>query len=87
MAVTIALFVYTVVGLVAYSIGRTQENAVYKRVGVLLLAAVVLRLGLVDVWVMETVWRIVTFLGIGLLFIGTALLERSPKESVVIEKE
>ncbi|MCA9361972.1 DUF2339 domain-containing protein, partial [Candidatus Kaiserbacteria bacterium] len=86
VAVTIALFVYTVVGLVAYSIGRTQENAVYKRVGVLLLAAVVLRLGLVDVWVMETVWRIVTFLGIGLLFIGTALLERSPKESVVIEK-
>jgi len=40
------------------------------------LSAVVARLALVDVWEMEVLWRMVTFLGIGLLFIVTALVEK-----------
>jgi hypothetical protein len=79
LAVTIALFVYTITGLVAYTYGRVQHNDTWLRVGILLLGMVVLRLALVDVWSMETVWRIVTFLGIGILFIGTALFERGQK--------
>jgi uncharacterized membrane protein len=83
VAVTIALFVYTVVGLIAYIYGRNYQQKTWKRVGVFLLSAVVLRLGLVDVWGMELVWKIVTFLGIGLLFILAALLEKKPVESEV----
>ena len=77
IAVTVALFIYTVVGLMTYSYGRIVASKTWRRTGVLLLSAVILRLALVDVWAMEPVWRIVTFLGIGLLFIVTALLERS----------
>lgn len=80
-AVTIALFIYTITGLTAYSYGRMTENTDIKHVGVLLLTTVVLRLGLVDVWSMEIIWRIVTFLGIGTLFIMTALLERPGSNS------
>lgn len=77
LAVTIALLVYTVAGLLAYSYGRSHNSTTWRRVGVLLLSTVVLRLVLVDVWVMELVWRIVTFLVVGLLFIITALFEKS----------
>ena len=77
ISVTVALFIYTVAGLISYSYGRIATSSTWKRVGVLLLSTVVLRLGLIDVWGMELVWKIVTFLGIGLLFIATALLERS----------
>ncbi len=86
IAVTIALFIYTVAGLFSYSRGRMTGSVVWKRVGVLLLSAVILRLALVDVWDMELVWRIFTFLGIGLLFIVTALLER-PKENIIVSEE
>lgn len=78
IAVTIALFVYTVAGLIAYTYGRSYHHQSWKRVGIFLLSAVVLRLGLVDVWGMELVWKVVTFLGIGLLFIGAALVEKKP---------
>lgn len=77
IAVTVALFVYTVAGLVSYSYGRVSKVNSWRHAGILMLGAVVLRLGLVDFWGMEPVWKIVTFLGIGLLFIVTALLERS----------
>ena len=42
----------------------------------MLLAGVIARLGLVDVWQMELFWRIITFFGVGTLFIATALLEK-----------
>jgi uncharacterized membrane protein len=74
--VALGLFVYTVTGLVAYSYGRLHDRAEYRRAGFLLLAAVVLRLGLVDVWTMDLFWRIITFMVIGALFIATALFER-----------
>ena len=84
--VVVALFIYTVSGLFAYTFGRMNGLSQWKRVGVILLTTVVLRLALVDVWVMETVWRIVTFLGIGLLFIITALLERSHEKTKSTDK-
>ena len=78
-AVTFALFIYTLVGLFLYQYGHKVGKIELRRAGQLLLAFVVLRLLLVDVWEMELWWRIVTFLGIGLLFIGTALLEKPRK--------
>jgi uncharacterized membrane protein len=83
LAITIALFIYTLAGLVLYSYGRLKQNTNWKQVGVILLAVVILRLALIEVWAMESIWRIVTFIGIGLLFIITALLERPSKNKQI----
>jgi len=83
IAVSVSLFLYTIVGLVSYSYGRITNHSDWRRAGILLLSAVVIRLGLVDVWNMEPVWRIVTFLGIGLLFIVTSLIERTQHKNDV----
>jgi uncharacterized membrane protein len=86
IAVTVALLIYTVAGLISYSYGRATTSSVWRQAGVLLLSSVILRLALVDFWVMELVWKIVTFLGIGVLFIGTALLERSRDKREIPEE-
>ena len=74
--ITVALFIYTVAGLFCYLTGRYYQHDELRWAGFALLALVTLRLLLVDVWVMEVFWRIITFLGIGSLFIAAALLER-----------
>lgn len=85
LAVMMALFVYTIIGLALYSYGRVAGNDALKRAGMLLLGVVVLRLGLIDVWGMEPLWRFVTFMGIGALFIITALFERDKSQTEVAE--
>jgi hypothetical protein len=82
VAITVALFIYTVAGLASYSYGRVATSSVWRKIGILLLVTVVLRLGLIDFWGMDPVWKIVTFLGIGILFIATALMERSRDNSI-----
>jgi hypothetical protein len=86
IAVTIALFAYTIFGLLAYVYGKRTRQHMFVRAGYLLLTAVVLRLGLIDVWNMDPFWRIITFLGIGALFIVAALLERKPEDSTIQEQ-
>lgn len=76
IAVAIALFIYTVAGLACYLIAAATQQRVFKIASALLLTAVILRLILIDVWIMELLWRIVTFMGVGALFIATALLEK-----------
>jgi hypothetical protein len=85
LGVTVALFVYTIVGLAAYSYGRVSGKDHFKRAGIVMLGLVVLRLALIDVWGMELLWRIVTFMGIGALFIVTSLLERGRGNPLVVE--
>jgi hypothetical protein len=75
-AVSIALFVYTVSGLALYLIGKRRNRASYVYAGTALLVIVVLRLLLIEVAQMELMWRFITFLGIGALFIGAAFIER-----------
>ncbi|MCB9811199.1 MAG: DUF2339 domain-containing protein [Candidatus Nomurabacteria bacterium] len=75
-AVALSLFVFTVIGLGLYQYGKRTKRGDYKRAGQALLIFVVARLVIIDVWSMELLWRIVTFLGIGVLFITTALLEK-----------
>lgn len=83
IAVTIALFIYTVVGLGLYVYGSSQTEKQIKYAGMVLLAFVVLRLGLIDVWKLEIFWRIVTFLGIGLLFMVAALFEKKTPPVII----
>jgi len=87
IAVTAALFTYTIVGLLTYVYGKRTNQLMCVRAGYLLLTAVVVRLGLVDVWDMDPFWRIITFLGIGALFIAAALLERAPDQSLDVQSE
>lgn len=82
-AISLALFIYTIAGLLAYQYGKRTEKQEYRYAGISLLSLVVIRLVVVDIWAMALIWKVVTFLGIGVLFIGTALLEKSPKDSSV----
>lgn len=74
-AISLALFVYTVVGLFAYQYGKRKEKSDATYAGVALLSLVVMHLVLVDIWKMQLIWQVVTFLGIGAMFIATALVE------------
>jgi uncharacterized membrane protein len=76
VSVSVALFVYTVSGLALYTFGRTHEAPMLRKVGIGVLALVVARLLIIDVWGMAILGRIATFLGVGLLFIVTALFEK-----------
>jgi|GEM_PF-1501907 len=76
VAVSVALFVYTVSGLTLYMVGKSQNQDGVRYAGITLLCIVVARLLIIDVWGMEVIGRIVTFLGVGLLFILTALFEK-----------
>lgn len=80
IAVTVALLVYTITGLYLYVQGQIKGSIAWRRAGRYLLIAVVVRLLLVDVWAMEQVWQIVTFLTVGGLFIGAALYESSKRK-------
>lgn len=76
LATMAALVVYTVVGLMAYSYGRMQAVTGMITYGGVLLAFVVGRLLIVDVWLMPLGARVVTFFLIGALLISTAFIGR-----------
>jgi hypothetical protein len=81
LAVMVALFVYTVIGITAYILGGTRGEPAVRAYGGLLLAFVVGRLLVVDVWQMQLTGRIITFLLIGALLMSTAFLgkESAPR--------
>jgi hypothetical protein len=76
LAVTVALIIYTVVGLGFYLVGRKEDKPMASGYGGVLLAFVVGRLLVVDVWGMDIVGRVVVFLAIGVLLISTAFIGR-----------
>lgn len=71
-AVMIALVVYTIIGLIFYFYGLTNEKKGLRIYGGALIGFVVGRLLLVDVWKMELAGRTVTFFLIGALLVSTA---------------
>lgn len=79
-AVLLSLFVYTVVGLGTYFVGLFNGYHVLKGYGTVVLTLVVLRLIFVDVWQMELVLRVVTFIVLGVMFISTAFISKKQKE-------
>lgn len=74
-AISLSLFIYSVAGLFAYQYGKRKEKSYATYAGVSLLTFVVMHLVLVDIWKMELIWQVITFLGIGTMFIATALFE------------
>jgi len=69
----ISLMVYTIIGLICYFYGLTNEKNGLRLYGGALVGFVVGRLLLVDVWIAG---RIITFFLIGTLLVGTAFLGR-----------
>jgi len=75
-AVFISLFIFTVIGLATHFTGLFHQNIILKKYGMGLLIIVVARLILVDVWNMELVIRVITFIVLGVLFMSTAFISK-----------
>lgn len=77
IATMCSLVIYTIFGLIALFKGRIEDNKELTVAGWALLALVVARLLLVDVWAMDLFGRIITFLVIGALLISTAFMGKT----------
>jgi len=82
IARTIILIIYTMIGLVTNIKGQFDNNKFLNKFGLGVILFVTFRLLFVEVWHMQLSWRIVTFLGIGLLLMGSVLIPKKiPHES------
>ena len=78
-AAMISLGIYTVIGIASYVQGFTRNSTTLRTYGGVLIALVVARLLIVDVWQMQLTGRIITFFLIGTLLMSTAFLGRKPR--------
>lgn len=81
LGITFALLVYAIVGLVTYLYGVGRNRHGFQVYGGVLIAFVVGRLLMVDVWGMELLGRVITFFVIGFLLISTAFMSRLKRHS------
>lgn len=75
-ATMISLVVYTIIGIITYFYGLTNERRGFRLYGGVLIGFVVARLLLADVWLMDLGSRIVTFFLMGALLMSTAFLRK-----------
>ncbi len=75
-AVFISLFIYTVVGLGTHFYGLFNGSDSLRKYGMTLLVLVVIRLILVDVWNMDLVLRVITFIVLGVMFMSSAFISK-----------
>lgn len=75
-AVFFSLFVYTIVGLGTHFYGLFNSHNTLRKYGMTVLVLVVLRLLLVDVWNMDLVLRVVTFIVLGAMFMSSAFISK-----------
>jgi hypothetical protein len=73
---TISLVIYTILGIASFIQGALNSMRGLKYGGALLIAFVVGRLLLIDVWDMSTPWRVTTFFVIGILLTATAFFRK-----------
>jgi len=81
-AVFVSLFIYTIVGLATHFYGLFKQNSVLKKYGMTLLILVVVRLVFVDVWNMDLVLRVITFIVLGIMFMSSAFISKNQKNSI-----
>jgi hypothetical protein len=74
MGTMLSLTVYTIIGLFMFFGGKHREHTEITTAGGILLGFVVGRLLLVDVWSMDLIGRIITFMVIGVLLVSTAFM-------------
>jgi uncharacterized membrane protein len=86
-ATMVALLCYSVIGLACYFYGLVHVKKPVQMYGAVLLAFVVGRLFLVDVWNMELSGRIITFFLVGTLFMTAAVLARKKRGEVITPQQ
>ncbi|MES3004679.1 MAG: DUF2339 domain-containing protein [Patescibacteria group bacterium] len=82
-AVFVSLFIYTIVGLSTHFYGLFNQHDALKKYGMVILILVVARLVLVDVWNMDLVLRVVTFIVLGVMFMSSAFISKNQKANVI----
>jgi hypothetical protein len=70
------LVLYTMIAIAAYVLGTSRDIKAYRLYGACLIAFVLGRLFLVELWQMEMVARIICFITIGTLMMATAFMMR-----------
>ena len=73
----VTLTLYILIGLTTYIKGQVEKRNVMNKFGLILILFVIARLLIVEVWIMQLAWRIVTFFAIGLLLMGSVLLRKA----------
>jgi uncharacterized membrane protein len=86
-ATFISLLIYTIVGLTCHFYGLFKGSSVLKKYGMTILILVVARLVLVDVWRMELVLRVITFIVLGIMFMSTAFISKSRKSTEILTQK
>jgi len=77
MGSMLALTIYTLVGAMFYMVGRAEGSTWQRIVAGFIIGVVSLRLFFVEIWAMEPMGRVLTFLVIGAIFIVVAWVERN----------
>ena len=72
----VALLIYLITGLTLYIEGRSMGSQGLKIAGAALIAIVVGRLLLVEVWAMTITGRIIIFTIVGVVLISTAFIKK-----------
>ncbi len=86
VATTLSLITYTILGLGFFITGQVQNHRLWQVWGGVLLAGVVIRLLLIDVWQMDLVGRIITFFIVGVLLVSTAFIGKVKKQNHNIQQ-
>ncbi len=80
IATTCSLIIYTIIGITLYVSGRIESEKQISLLGAALLGGVIVRLMVVEIWDMELVTRIVTFVVIGVMLLSTAFIKKGNKQ-------
>ena len=84
-AVFASLFIYTIIGLGTHFYGLFSQKDSLKKYGMVILIMVVARLVLVDVWNMELLLRVITFVVLGVMFISSTFISKHQTNSNLIK--
>lgn len=75
-ATVVSLFIYTIVGVTCYVKGILSKQSYLQHAGTIVLLLVIARLLIVDLGTMDVTGKVLTFGGIGILFIGASFISR-----------
>lgn len=81
----VSLIMYTVIGLVAYFKGKVESINALRIGGGFLLGFVAVHLLLVDVWKMDILGKVITFLAVGTLLLSTAFMGRKNSQDQTLQ--
>lgn len=76
LATMLSLITYTIVGITFFVQGKLHDKKFFRWSGATLVALVVARLLLIEVWNMNLEGRIITFVIIGIMLISTAFIRK-----------